>query len=63
MGPSLGSLNRLILLNCDYFIIPMSSDIFSLKAIENIGHSLEVWQAKINDVLEKFEKKMMKNMK
>lgn len=56
MGPSLGSLNRLILLNCDYFIIPMSSDIFSLKAIENIGHSLEVWQAKINDVLEKIRK-------
>lgn len=52
MGPSLGSLNRLILLNCDYFIIPMSSDIFSLKAVENIGQSLEVWQSKINKVLE-----------
>lgn len=56
MGPSLGSLNRLVLLNCNYFIIPMSSDIFSLKAIENIGHSLEIWQEKINDVLEKIRK-------
>lgn len=52
MGPSLGSLNRLVLLNCNYFIIPMSSDIFSLKAIENIGHSLQIWQTKINTVLE-----------
>ena len=51
MGPSLGSLNRLVLLNCNYFIIPMSSDIFSLKAIENIGHSLQIWQTKINTVL------------
>lgn len=55
MGPSLGSLNRLVLLNCDYFIIPMSSDIFSLKAIENIGHSLEIWQSKINEVLDKIK--------
>ena len=55
MGPSLGSLNRLVLLNCDYFIIPMSSDIFSLKAIENIGHSLEIWQDKINKVLQEIE--------
>lgn len=46
MGPSLGSLNRLVLLNCDYFIIPMSSDIFSLKAVENIGLSLEIWEKK-----------------
>ena len=55
MGPSLGSLNRLVLLNCDYFIIPMSSDIFNLKAVENIGRSLRSWQSKINSVLENIE--------
>lgn len=55
MGPSLGSLNRLVLLNCDYFIIPMSSDIFSLKAVENIGKSLETWQNKIHQVLKEVE--------
>lgn len=55
MGPSLGSLNRLILLNSDYFIIPMSSDIFSLKAVENIGHSMDVWQKKIKKVLDDIE--------
>lgn len=56
MGPSLGSLNRLVLLNCDYFIIPMSSDIFSLKAVENIGKSLELWQRIINQVLEEIKR-------
>lgn len=55
MGPSLGSLNRLVLLNSDYFIIPMSSDIFSLKAVENIGHSMELWQEKIRRVLNEIE--------
>ncbi|WP_281242104.1 ParA family protein [Ruania alba] len=44
MGPSLGSINRAVLLSCDYFITPMSLDIFSLKAIENISKSLRTWK-------------------
>jgi len=44
MGPSLGSLNRSILLACDYFITPMSLDIFSLLALENIGATLDTWR-------------------
>lgn len=43
MGPSLGAINRSILLACDYFITPMSPDIFSLLAIENIGSSITKW--------------------
>lgn len=46
MGPSLGSINRAVLLSCDYFITPMSLDIFSLKAIENIAKSLTGWRTK-----------------
>jgi cellulose biosynthesis protein BcsQ len=34
MGPSLGSINRAVLLACDFFLSPMSIDIFSLRAIE-----------------------------
>ncbi|WBL39306.1 AAA family ATPase [Bacillus velezensis] len=48
MGPSLGSLNRSILLASDYFITPMSSDIFSLLAVENIGQTLEAWKTRFN---------------
>ncbi len=44
MGPSLGAINRVVLLACDYFITPMSSDIFSLLAIENIGKTIKGWR-------------------
>lgn len=44
MGPSLGAINRSILLACDCFITPMSSDIFSLLAIENIGKTIKGWR-------------------
>ncbi len=44
VGPSLGAINRAVLLACDYFIMPMSSDIFSLRAIDNIAESLSEWK-------------------
>lgn len=44
MGPSLGAINRSILLSCDYFVTPMSSDIFSILAIENIGKTIKNWR-------------------
>jgi cellulose biosynthesis protein BcsQ len=52
MGPSLGSINRAVLLSCDYYITPMSLDIFSLKAIENISKSLEAWRTRYERGLE-----------
>lgn len=48
MGPSLGAINRAVLLACDYFITPMSSDLFSILALENIGASLSEWQETFN---------------
>lgn len=44
VGPSLGAINRAVLLSSDYFLLPMSSDIFSLRAIENISKSLSNWK-------------------
>lgn len=43
VGPSLGALNRSALLNSDYFITPMASDIFSLLGISNIGDWITRW--------------------
>ncbi len=43
MGPSLGAINRAILLASDYFVTPMSPDIFSILALENIGISITQW--------------------
>lgn len=56
VGPSLGAINRTVLLSCDYFIIPMSSDIFSLKAIENISVSVSEWIEGIKMGLKLYQK-------
>ncbi len=42
-GPNIGPLNRVILLDCDYFIIPAAADLFSLRAIKTLGHTLADW--------------------
>lgn len=57
MGPSLGAINRSILLACDYFIMPMSSDIFCLRAIDNIALSLKNWTRRIEGALKTYEEK------
>lgn len=44
VSPSLGAINRAILLAVDYFISPMSIDIFSLKAFENIAIWIDDWE-------------------
>ncbi|WP_308659940.1 AAA family ATPase [uncultured Alistipes sp.] len=57
IGPSLGAINRSVLIACDYFIIPMSSDIFSIKAIENISESLHEWKEDFNRSLAEYQRK------
>jgi len=52
MGPSLGSLNRSILLACDFFLTPMSLDIFSLLALENIGQTMATWKRRFKQGIE-----------
>ncbi|WP_186162651.1 ParA family protein [Burkholderia gladioli] len=44
MGPSLGAINRAILLAVDFFLVPMSIDIFSSWALKNIGEAVKVWE-------------------
>ncbi len=51
MGPSLGAINRSVLLAADFFLVPMSIDIFSLWAVKNIGEALKVWQAELENGL------------
>jgi cellulose biosynthesis protein BcsQ len=45
VSPSLGAINRSILLAVDYFVSPMSIDIFSLKAFENIAEWIDDWES------------------
>lgn len=55
VGPSLGALNRTVLLACDFFIMPMTADIFSLKAISNIAFCLKQWKEKIAEGFIRYE--------
>lgn len=42
-GPNIGPLNRIILLDCDYFIVPAACDLFSLRALKSLGHTMADW--------------------
>jgi len=55
VGPSLGGINRAVLIGSDYFIVPMSSDIFSLMAIKNISQSLLKWKRDLQKGLADYE--------
>lgn len=56
LSPSLGAINRTALLAADYFISPMSCDIFSLVAIKNIRQWFEKWIPFYNTRLKDFKK-------
>ncbi|WP_319241888.1 ParA family protein [uncultured Propionivibrio sp.] len=56
MGPSLGAINRSILLATNHFLTPMSADLFSLMAVENILLSLATWNSDINMGLGYYQK-------
>jgi cellulose biosynthesis protein BcsQ len=43
LGPNLGAINRAILAASDYFIVPMSPDLFSIRGTENLGSKLVIW--------------------
>jgi cellulose biosynthesis protein BcsQ len=42
-GPNIGPLNRVILLDCDHFIVPVAADLFSLRALKTLGRTLSQW--------------------
>lgn len=44
-GPNIGPLNRVVLLDCDHFIIPTACDLFSARALSTLGHTLARWIA------------------
>jgi cellulose biosynthesis protein BcsQ len=56
VGPSLGALNRSILIGTDYFLAPMGADIFSLIGIENIANWIAKWQESYDQAYTRLEK-------
>jgi hypothetical protein len=55
LGPSLGSINRSVLLASEFFVSPMSIDIFSLKAIENISSAIIEWRKRLTRGIEQID--------
>lgn len=45
VGPSLGALNRSVLVGVDFIVAPTGADIFSLIGIQNIGEWLGTWHS------------------
>jgi cellulose biosynthesis protein BcsQ len=43
LGPNVGALNRAVLLSSDFVVIPMASDLFSIRALPSVGNSLDTW--------------------
>ncbi|WP_114911263.1 ParA family protein [Acidibrevibacterium fodinaquatile] len=44
VGPNLGALNRAALLACDYVVVPLGADLFSLQGLRNMGPTMRDWR-------------------
>jgi cellulose biosynthesis protein BcsQ len=45
VGPNLGALNRTALLGCDFVVVPLGADLFSLQGMRNMGPTLREWRS------------------
>jgi chromosome partitioning protein len=45
LGPNLGAINRAALISCDYVVVPLSPDLFSLQGLRNLGPRLRQWRS------------------
>ncbi len=43
VGPNVGALNRVVILDCDHFVTPVAADLFSLRALSTVGRSVAKW--------------------
>ncbi len=53
VGPNLGAINRAALLSCDYVILPLGPDMFSLQGLKNVGMSLKKWRNEWKEYMKK----------
>jgi cellulose biosynthesis protein BcsQ len=42
-GPNIGPLNRALVLDCDFLVVPASCDLFSARALKTLGQSIKSW--------------------
>ncbi len=44
VGPNLGAINRSALIATDYVVVPVGTDLFSLRGLRNLGPTLRAWR-------------------
>ena len=44
VGPNLGAINRSALIASDYVVVPIGTDLFSLRGLQNLGPTLKRWR-------------------
>ena len=42
-GPNIGPLNRVLLLDSDFFMVPVACDLFSTRALSTLGQTIKKW--------------------
>jgi cellulose biosynthesis protein BcsQ len=42
-GPNIGPLNRVLILDSDFLIVPVACDLFSVRALSTLGETLKRW--------------------
>ena len=42
-GPNIGPLNRVLLLDSDFFIVPVACDLYSMRALATLGQAMSRW--------------------
>ncbi len=42
-GPNIGPLNRVLLLDSDFFVVPVACDLYSVRALATLGQALSKW--------------------
>ncbi|MHB2054674.1 ParA family protein [Pantoea dispersa] len=64
LGPSLGSINRSVLIGCEHFLTPLGSDVFSIIGVKNIATWLKKWLKEYEncwELLEPVDKEALSN--
>lgn len=61
VGPSLGAITRSVLVASQYFIVPMSSDIFSIRGLQNIELSVKSWKEELQQGLKTYKSREGEN--
>lgn len=53
VGPNLGAINRAALIACDYIVVPLAPDLFSIQGLRNLGPTLINWRREWSERREK----------